>query len=184
MNSLLIIIAALLALAGTPALAAPDVADASAAARDANPPISIDTGAELEAGKREPQAKASKVATDHGAKHRSKPRKKFPNTTAPGVYHAYVEACMEQLAAYINSHYPDEARGKLYGKGIATFEVDPEGRVLMAEIDVSTGHALLDQTFLDGIRAAAPFPPFPEEIRRKTDIISITRPFSYDHVDD
>jgi periplasmic protein TonB len=112
------------------------------------------------------------------------PRKQFVTTNTAGVYLSYVQECVVKIADYVNAHYPDEARGRLYGKGIASFEVDVAGHVTTAEMDKSTGHALLDRTFLNAIRASSPFPPLPAAAGHAIDILSITTPFSFDHVDD
>jgi Gram-negative bacterial tonB protein. len=43
----------------------------------------------------------------------------------------------------------------------------------------SSGHKILDAAAVAIVRRAAPYSPFPEEIRKKADILSITRTWSF-----
>jgi periplasmic protein TonB len=43
----------------------------------------------------------------------------------------------------------------------------------------SSGYSLLDEAAKQSVRLAAPFPPFPAEIRRDTDILQIIRTWKF-----
>jgi protein TonB len=43
----------------------------------------------------------------------------------------------------------------------------------------SSGHKILDDAAVRIVRMAAPFSPFPEEIRKETDILDITRTWQF-----
>jgi protein TonB len=62
--------------------------------------------------------------------------------------------------------YPPQARRTgVQGRAEAIFTVYPDGSVGGLEILASSGQESLDQALVDAIRAAAPFPPPPVEIR-------------------
>jgi protein TonB len=47
----------------------------------------------------------------------------------------------------------------------------------------SSGQRILDQAAIDIVRLAAPFAPFPPEIRQDTDILEIIRTWQFDKSD-
>jgi protein TonB len=62
--------------------------------------------------------------------------------------------------------YPPQARRTgAQGRAEAVFTVYPDGGVGGLEILTGSGQAILDQALLDAIRAAAPFPPPPVQVR-------------------
>ena len=54
-----------------------------------------------------------------------------------------------------------------------------DGSLERAEISRSSGKKVLDEAALRIVRLAAPFAPFPPDIARDTDILSITRTWSF-----
>jgi len=61
--------------------------------------------------------------------------------------------------------YPAEARRYLIeGKLMALFSLVNEGDMIQVKIIETSGHEILDKEAIRAIRAAAPFPPFPENI--------------------
>jgi protein TonB len=74
-----------------------------------------------------------------------------------------------------NEHYPEEARGKVYGSLRMTVAVRKDGSLVEALLDKSSGSAVLDRAARRIVNMAAPFPPFPPEIARDTDVLEITR---------
>jgi protein TonB len=74
-----------------------------------------------------------------------------------------------------NENYPDEARGKVYGSLRMTVAVRKDGSVADAAIDKSSGSPVLDRAARRIVNMAGPFPPFPPEVARDTDVLEITR---------
>ena len=55
----------------------------------------------------------------------------------------------------------------------------PDGSVEAIRLTRSSGHALLDDAAIRIVRLAAPYAPFPQEIREETDILEITRTWQF-----
>jgi protein TonB len=56
-----------------------------------------------------------------------------------------------------------------------TVAVRKDGSVVEAAVDKSSGSPVLDRAARRIVNMAAPFPPFPPEIARDTDVLEITR---------
>ena len=76
-------------------------------------------------------------------------------------------------------NYPEEAKGKLYGKLILSVWINSDGTVKKVEIVRSTGHIILDDAARRIVMMAAPYAPFSAEIQRDTDILVITRAWNF-----
>src|SRR5690606_2130938 len=76
-------------------------------------------------------------------------------------------------------HYPDEARGKVYGSLQLTVYIRRDGSLLRVEIDRPAMHPVLNQAALRIVQLAAPFPPLPAELAADTDILAITRTWHF-----
>ena len=72
-------------------------------------------------------------------------------------------------------NYPAEARGKLYGSLQLTVTIRPDGSVESVELIRSSGLKILDAAAHRIVQMAAPFAAFPADIRKDTDLLSITR---------
>ena len=80
-------------------------------------------------------------------------------------------------------NYPAEARGKLYGTLRLTVTIRPDGTVEAVDLERSSGLKVLDQAAYRIVQMAAPFAPFPESIRKDTDLLVITRTWFFDRGD-
>ncbi|HIE56227.1 MAG TPA: energy transducer TonB [Chromatiaceae bacterium] len=79
-----------------------------------------------------------------------------------------------------NLNYPDAAkRKKLYGDLLLHVAVKADGSVSEIRVVRSSGHKILDDAAMRIVRLAAPFAPFPEEIRKEVDILDITRTWQF-----
>lgn len=108
--------------------------------------------------------------------YNKRPRKKFLGVRAQEYRFArYVDDWRLQIERIGSQNYPAAARGKLYGNVTLTVEIRHDGALASVELERSSGHKVLDDAALRIVRAAAPYPPFPTDIRRDYDIISITR---------
>ncbi|MFN7433499.1 MAG: energy transducer TonB, partial [Betaproteobacteria bacterium] len=90
-------------------------------------------------------------------------------------YARYVEDWRARVEKIGNDNYPDEARGKHYGTLRMTVAIRKDGSVVDTIIEQSSGSALLDRAARRIVKLAAPYPPFPPDIARDTDILEITR---------
>lgn len=89
---------------------------------------------------------------------------------------AYLEAWVRKVERVGNLNYPDEARRRrLTGSLVLSVLLDREGRVLEMELAASSGERVLDDAARRIVELAAPFAPFPPELRREHDRIMITR---------
>lgn len=97
----------------------------------------------------------------------------------------YIEAWRQKIERIGTLNYPEAARGKLYGALILTVAINADGQVNRIEINRSSGHKLLDDAARRIVQMASPYAAFPPDIRRDTDVIEITRTWSFtqgDHV--
>lgn len=102
------------------------------------------------------------------------------NTTY-GPEAAYLRAWVEKVERIGNLNFPDEARRKhLSGRLILEVVLDDQGRVLSMRVRHSSGEAVLDTAAQDIVRLAAPFAPFPPELRMKYDQLTIVRTWVFD----
>jgi protein TonB len=113
--------------------------------------------------------------------YQERPRKTFVGARAAEYrFAAYVENWRLKIERVGNLNYPEEARRrKLYGSLQLTVGVKPDGQVESVEINRPSGHRVLDQAAIRIVRLAAPFDRFPESIRKDTDILYITRTWTF-----
>ncbi len=110
-----------------------------------------------------------------------RPRKKFINArTREYKYAAYMDAWRAKVERIGNMNYPEEARRRgLAGSLVLDVALKPDGTVYSVAVLRSSGHKLLDDAAVRIVELAAPFAPFPPEIRAETDILHITRTWKF-----
>ncbi len=115
----------------------------------------------------------------------NRPRRAFIGARAQEfVFARYVEDWRLKVERYGNNNYPEAARRQgLYGSLILTVEIGADGNVVDVHIDRSSGHKLLDAAARNIVENAGPYAPFPPEMRKKVDILSITRTWSFTRSD-
>lgn len=122
------------------------------------------------------QAEIARQVSDY----QKRPRKHhFMPSTSEYRYARYVEDWRARVEKIGNEHYPDEARGKVYGALRMTVSIRKDGSLVDAIIENPSGSPVLDRAARRIIKMAAPFPPFPPEISRDTDILEITRTWMF-----
>jgi protein TonB len=62
-----------------------------------------------------------------------------------------------------------------------TVVIDRNGALLDSVIERSSGSPVLDRAARRIVKLAAPYPPFPPEIARDTDVLEITRTWMFTH---
>ena len=113
--------------------------------------------------------------------YQERPRKQFVGARAAEYrFAAYVDNWRLKIERVGNLNYPQEAREKkLYGSLQLTVGIKADGEVESVEINRSSGKKVLDQAAIRIVRLAAPFDRFPDAIRRDTDILYITRTWTF-----
>lgn len=112
--------------------------------------------------------------------YNKRPRKTFIGTRARETRFAlYVEAWRQKVERVGNNNYPDNARGRIYGSLRMTVAIRPDGSIDSMQIERGSGHQVLDHAAEKIVRLAAPFAAFPDDIRRDTDIMVITRTWTF-----
>jgi len=109
-----------------------------------------------------------------------RPRKQFVGARATETRFAlYVEAWRQKVERVGNLNYPDAARGRLYGSLRLTVAIKSDGSVDTIQVDRPSGHDLLDRAAEKIVHLAGPYAEFPPSIRRDTDILVITRTWTF-----
>jgi protein TonB len=122
----------------------------------------------------------AKIARDMDA-YQKIPRRKHIGAQAREYRFArYVEDWRMKVEQIGNLNYPAAARQKkLYGSLILTVFIRSDGSVEKVEVNRKSGHRILDAAAVKIVEMAGPYAPFPDDIRRDTDILSITRTWTF-----
>jgi protein TonB len=101
-------------------------------------------------------------------------------STASSADAYYLNSWRRKIESIGNLNYPDEARRKkLYGSLRLMVAVRPDGSLKSVELLESSGHGILDNAAIRIVRLAAPFAPFPDELRQTTDVLEIIRTWQF-----
>jgi protein TonB len=113
--------------------------------------------------------------------YNKRPAKKFigAKTEAYGLA-PYFDAWKQKIERIGTLNYPEEARGKMYGRVVIFVELNVEdGSLYSAEISRSSGHKVLDQAALRILRMAAPFGAIPREAMGGASVLSFAREWNF-----
>jgi protein TonB len=107
-------------------------------------------------------------------------RKAINASTQEYRYAAYLEAWRKKVENIGNLNYPEEAKRKrLYGNLMLHVAVRADGSVERIRLVRSSGHKTLDDAAMRIVELAAPFAPFPPDIRNEVDVLDITRTWQF-----
>ena len=107
-------------------------------------------------------------------------RKRIGARTEEYRYAQYVEDWRAKVEQIGNLNYPEAARRqKVFGSLLLTVNIRADGSVESVEINKSSGQRILDAAAQKIVRLAAPYAPFPPNIRKEADILSITRTWTF-----
>jgi len=111
-------------------------------------------------------------------------RKQITETVLEPRFEKYLAGFRRKIACSASLHYPKVARGKTYGEMVVTVSIFADGSFEKAQVEKGSGHKDLDKGAIDIAQRAAPFEPFPPEILHDTDVLDITRPWSFTYTEE
>jgi protein TonB len=113
------------------------------------------------------------------------PRRTFIGArTSEYRFAQYIEDWRIKVERIGTLNYPEIARQKkIYGSLQLTVAINADGSVESVEVNRSSGQPILDAAAQRIVKLASPFFPLPANIRRDTDILSITRTWSFTQSD-
>ncbi|MAI41264.1 MAG: energy transducer TonB [Candidatus Azotimanducaceae bacterium] len=92
----------------------------------------------------------------------------------------YLDSWRREIEEIGNNNYPEKARRqRIYGSLRLLVAIFPDGELKEIKMLESSGKSILDHAAIDIVQLAAPFPPFPEELRRTTDVLEIIRTWRF-----
>jgi protein TonB len=110
-----------------------------------------------------------------------RPKRRFVGTRAEEYRFArYVEDWRLKVERIGNLNYPEAARTqKLYGSLLLTVGIRSDGRLESIAIERGSGQKILDASAAKIVEMASPYMAFPPDIKRDTDILYITRTWTF-----
>ncbi len=113
---------------------------------------------------------------DQIQRYNEMPRQYFTGPSAKkDIYARYLEAWRTHIEQLGTEHYPEQAKGRIYGSLQLTVYINKDGSLENVEIDRPSEHPILNQAALRIVQMAAPFAPLPQAIRDETDVLAVTR---------
>lgn len=104
------------------------------------------------------------------------------SVSAKAHYEAlYLDAFRRSVEETGTRHFPQKALSEgIFGNVRLAVQLKPNGAVEKIDVTQSSGHPFLDQAAIQSVRLAAPFAPFPDEMRRNVDLLEIIRTWRFD----
>lgn len=117
--------------------------------------------------------------------YQKRPKRKFIGArTKEYRFALYVESWRQKVERVGNMNYPEAAKAqKLYGQLRMTVSIRADGSLEKVVIDQPSNHKVLDDAAKRIVELAAPYAVFPEDIKRDTDILDITRTWTFTQED-
>ena len=122
----------------------------------------------------------AQIAREHQA-YQERPKRKFIGArTSEYRFAQYIDSWRQKIERIGNLNYPQEAKARgIHASLQLTVAIKADGEVESVEVNRSSGHKFLDQAAVRIVRLAAPFERFPDNIRADTDILHVTRTWSF-----
>jgi protein TonB len=113
--------------------------------------------------------------------YQKRPRRAFVGARAQEYSFArYVEDWRIKVERIGNLNYPEAAkRESIHGSLVLTVSINADGSLEDVQIDKKSGSRVLDAAAIKIVQMSAPYPPFSEEMRKKVDVLSITRAWQF-----
>ncbi|MDD2774472.1 MAG: TonB family protein [Gallionella sp.] len=109
------------------------------------------------------------------------PRRKFIGArTQEYRFAQYIEDWRIKVERFGNLNYPAQARrDQIFGKLTLSVSILADGTLEKVEIERSSGKPILDAAAVHIVKFAAPYSPLSPDIRKDTDILTITRTWTF-----
>ncbi|MBI5429166.1 MAG: energy transducer TonB [Nitrosomonadales bacterium] len=109
------------------------------------------------------------------------PRRKYIGArTQEFRFAQYIEDWRVKVERIGNLNYPEQARReKIYGRLQLSVSIRKDGSVETVEVSKSSGQRILDAAAMRIVKLAAPYAPLPPSITKDTDILTITRTWTF-----
>jgi len=115
--------------------------------------------------------------------YQKRPRQRFVGArTQEFRFAQYIEDWRLKVERYGTINYPQAARG-VYGVLVMTVSIRADGTVDRIEVNKSSGKRLLDEAAVAIVQNAGPYGRFSADIARDTDVLSITRTWTFTRSD-
>ncbi len=117
--------------------------------------------------------------------YQKRPKRKFIGArTKEYRFAMYVESWRQKIERIGNMNYPEAASAqKLYGQLQLTVSIKADGSIENIVIDRPSNHKVLDEAAKRIVELGAPYAVFPGDIKKDTDILSITRTWTFTQSD-
>lgn len=117
--------------------------------------------------------------------YQKRPKKKYIGArTKEYRFAMYVESWRQKVERIGNMNYPEAAKTqKLYGQLRMTVGIKSDGSLESLVIDQPSNHKVLDDAAKRIVELAAPYAVFPDDIKKDTDILYITRTWTFTQED-
>ncbi len=122
----------------------------------------------------------AQIAKDHEA-YQKRPRRQFiGGRTQEYRFSRYIEDWRLKIERVGTFNFPQAARDqKVYGSLKLTVSIKSDGTVDKVEIERSSGYKILDEAAIRIVNLAAPYAKFPDDISKDTDILGITKTWTF-----
>lgn len=160
--------------------AVPAVAPPVAKPTDAPEPVDLPSSSEVMQRTLEAMRLEAQIDKDMDA-YSKRPKRRFVGARAEEYRFArYVEDWRLKVERIGNLNYPEAARAqKLYGTLLLTVGIRADGTLESVAVDRTSGQKLLDVAATRIVEMASPYAAFPSDIKRDTDILYITRTWTF-----
>jgi protein TonB len=117
--------------------------------------------------------------------YQERPRRKFVGArTQEYRFARYIEDWRQKVERIGELNYPQAARDqRIYGSLMATVSIRADGSLEKIQIDRSSGNKVLDEATVQIVKMAAPYSALPADIARDTDVLHITRTWTFTRAD-
>ena len=126
-------------------------------------------------------ARLSEELDDSLERYAKRPRKMFISArTKKAVEAAYMYEWVKKVERIGNLNYPDAAkRNRLSGTLVLVVAIESDGTLHDVIVRRTSGHQILDDAARRIVSLASPFSLLPEALRKRTDILYITRTWEF-----
>jgi len=113
--------------------------------------------------------------------YQKQPRRKFIGArTQEYRFAQYIEDWRIKVERIGNLNYPEQARQqRIFGSLQLSVSINADGSLGPIEVSKSSGNRVLDTAAMRIVKLAAPYSPLPPDIRKDTDILVITRTWTF-----